>query len=537
MNSVREQVFQKAQQVYYSRMLLRGLIGIGIMLHLSQYLFNRSLWVDEATVAMRIINSSYIDFWQPSETPIGFLVVEKLLVQMFGESEYVLRFIPFLSGICAIFLFLKFTREYLSPQTIPIALGLFVTSNKLIYYSSSLKQYSSDVFITLILYIIARSFLIKPLNIQRVIGFGLVGAMLLWFSHPAIFILAGLGGYIISTQILRKQWMAFWMFAATGSFWLGSFGVLYMLTFRVATHTEAAQQYWAGHFMPLPPLSFVDIFWFVRTFFEIIEYTFNFPQSIFVILKILQDVGASILGVTPSLGLPLTDLIQLTLSHLSLILRLLVTSCVLLVGTGSILTKNREYFFWLTAPIIFTLFASGLHKYPFAAERVILFIIPILFLFSAEGVAWIRARSRVKAPIIGFIVIGIFGLPLLYLANYHLIHPRTHEETRPVLQYLQTHWQQDDILYVYYASQTVFEYYSRQLDLKMTNTIQGIASRSDWNKYIQDLQQLRGHKRTWIFLSHAYSEEAFFLAYLDQIGKKLDSFKAERASVYLYDLR
>jgi hypothetical protein len=92
-------------------------------------------------------------------------------------------------------------------------------------------------------------------------------------------------------------------------------------------------------------------------------------------------------------------------------------------------------------------------------------------------------------------------------------------------------------VYVYYASQAVYTYYSRRFGFEDQEYIQGVASREDWRKYLEDLQQLRGNKRVWLFFSHAYSEEAFFLSYLDSIGTKLDEFKDVRASIYLYDLQ
>jgi hypothetical protein len=60
-----ESLIRKIRYFYFSKTLLWGLVWIGIIFHLAQYLFNRSLWVDEASVAMRILDSSYSDFWQP----------------------------------------------------------------------------------------------------------------------------------------------------------------------------------------------------------------------------------------------------------------------------------------------------------------------------------------------------------------------------------------------------------------------------------------------------------------------------------------
>lgn len=522
-------------RMYFSKTCLWCLVCVGIILHFSQYLFNRSLWVDEASVAMQIIESSYSEFVQPLESPVGFLVLEKFLVQVLGESEYILRLFPFLSGVLSLVLFLKLAPHYTKPTAVPIALGLFAISDQLIYHSSTLKQYSSDVCITLILYVVATAILSKSPGTLQILGFGVLGAIALWFAHPAIFILAGLGTYITISRIIKKEWATLLTFSIAYACWLASFVLLYFISFRTAVDADAAQQFWAGHFMPLPPFSFSEGIWFVKTFFEVIEYALHFSKSLSNVSGLIRDIFASMLGLSPSIGLSLSKITELLLSSFFWIISYAVAAFIILAGGISIGLRDRKAFLLLTFPIMFTLLASGLHKYPFA-NRLILFMLPILFLFLGEGAAWIREKSKDKALLVGIILIGVLCAYPIYLAGNNLIHPRTHEEAHSVLRYLKDHKQEGDVIYVYYASHDVFRYYSRRLGFEHENYISGIMSRENWNKYIEDLQQLRGNRRVWLFFSHAYSEEAFFLYYLDSVGKRLDSFKDVKASVYLYDL-
>ncbi|MDE5108199.1 MAG: hypothetical protein O4808_14405, partial [Trichodesmium sp. St17_bin3_1_1] len=57
------------------------IIAFGVALRLIQYLSNRSLWADEAVLALNIVNRSYLELMQPLDydqgAPIGFLIVEK----------------------------------------------------------------------------------------------------------------------------------------------------------------------------------------------------------------------------------------------------------------------------------------------------------------------------------------------------------------------------------------------------------------------------------------------------------------------------
>lgn len=88
---------------FYPQRLPWTIIGFGILVRLAQYLYNRSLWNDEAALALNIVNRSYFELLQPLNydqgAPIGFLLVEKLAVQLFGDNEYALRLFPLLSAI------------------------------------------------------------------------------------------------------------------------------------------------------------------------------------------------------------------------------------------------------------------------------------------------------------------------------------------------------------------------------------------------------------------------------------------------------
>jgi hypothetical protein len=86
-----------------------------------------------------------------------------------------------------------------------------------------------------------------------------------------------------------------------------------------------------------------------------------------------------------------------------------------------------------------------------------------------------------------------------------------------------------------------FQYYQDRYGFRETNYIEGIRSREDWRRYLNDLDKLRDHPRVWILLSHVYhghgiDERRVILSHLDQIGTQLASVKAHGAEAYLYDL-
>jgi hypothetical protein len=139
------------------------------------------------------------------------------------------------------------------------------------------------------------------------------------------------------------------------------------------------------------------------------------------------------------------------------------------------------------------------------------------------------------------LLIGLLFLQPLFVASVGLFKPRTKEEIKPVIKYVENHRQDGDVLYLYYISLRPFQYYSARHLIGPMNEITGIESRQNWAAYRTDLDQLRGKKRAWILFSHVFrgagvDEERLFVDYLDTMGRQLDSARAPGSSVYLYDL-
>lgn len=492
---IKKQLLQRISFLNTHDIFLWVIICLGIILRLVQYLSNRSLWLDESMLALNIINRSFSQLLQPLDynqgAPIGFLMVEKLLIQAFGSSEYILRLFPFLCGVFSLFLFCKVAKHYIKQKATLIALLLFAISKPLIYYSSECKQYSSDVFIALLLYTVTIYIQSKRLTNSRIALFGVIGAIAIWFSHPALFILAGVGSSLILYHLNEKEWLKISRLSIIYSIWILSFVTFYLVSLSNLTQNKPLLRYWKGGFMPFP----FKIEWFSKTFIEI----FKFP------------VGLSLLP------------------H--------ITALIFVIGCISMLLKKGKEIITLMSPIFFTLLASGFHKYPFSG-RLLLFIVPIVIILIAEGIEHIRVETYNYSTIIVIIIISLLVFDPLIDSSYHLLKPYTKEEIKSVLSYIKENKKSGDLIYVYYASRVAFRYYSESYGFKDNDYIVGISSRLNPEKYIIDLDKILGNKRVWILFSHVFQdEENLFLNYLNSKGKIIDSFKVPGASVYLYDLR
>jgi len=132
--------------------------GWGVAVRFVQYLSNRSLWGDEASISLNIVSRTYQELLEPlsynQAAPPGFLTVEKLAVQVFGNSEYSLRLFPLLASAIALLAFYRLATHYTSQITAPIAIAFFACLPYLVYYATEVKQYSSDVAIAILLFLL-----------------------------------------------------------------------------------------------------------------------------------------------------------------------------------------------------------------------------------------------------------------------------------------------------------------------------------------------------------------------------------------------
>jgi uncharacterized membrane protein len=501
MNSMSRPDGMKWTQAPPWNLVVWAFAALGILFRLRQYLFDRSLWLDEAFVALNIINRSPSELLKPLDyhqaAPLGFVALEKAAVIGFGTSEAVLRLVPFLSGILSMILFVIVSRRLLAPAAAIIAVGLFAVSDPLIYYSAEAKQYSSDVAVAIILFWLAGYLLERRVKVGPSIAISIVGAVAIWFSQPAVFVLAAIGVSWLSDSIPRRDRRELALLFIPVALWPASFLLSFLVSLRGLTHDSTLMDYWQGAFAPFPPMSVADVRWFIDSFFGI-----------------FSDPG----------GLTLVG----------------VAAVAAVMGLVEFSSKHFARFLLLLTPLVAALAASALHRYPFRG-RLLLFLVPSLILLMAAGLERIRARTSDTLPCLSFLLTGFLFLHPLLVAGSGLIKPRTKEEIKPIITYVENHRQDGDVLYIYYSAIYPFQYYSTRHLIHPMDEITGVESRQNWASYRKDLDQLRGKKRAWILFSHIYrwegvDEQRVFLDYLDTMGIRLDSSLAPGASVYLYDL-
>jgi Dolichyl-phosphate-mannose-protein mannosyltransferase len=491
--------------------------SLGIFLRMWQYSANRSLWVDEAKLASNIVNRSFAGLMAPLDSyqgaPIAFLFTEKALIELLGNHDYVLRLFPLLASILAVFLMWRVAEIYIGGWGSLFALSFFVICNNLIYYASEVKQYSIDVMSSLLLLMIIPMCLDSYTNPKRLMLFGFFSGVLVWFSHPAVFIISS-GFLVLILDILKSKEpqvtrlrKLLWL-AGAGAFCFASFSVLYLTSLRTLSAHADLLRYWRDGFMPLPPWR--DVNWFREAWYGLLS------------------------GV---LGLSLEEL----------------ATIIFTLGCVSLFLKRWQFALIVIMPLIVTLLVSGMNKYPFKG-RLMLFSIPILVLLVAEGIE--RARlllMRVGSRTAIFVVVTLTAFLLynpLSVAWGNFLQPPMREHIKPAMSYLDQNRLSSDIIYVYYSTISPFKYYASAFGFHEGDYVEGIQSRKEPEKYLHDIERFRNRDRVWFIFSHkckptramgpgdacSVDEESFFLRHLDTLGSRVAVFQSEGVSLYLYNL-
>ncbi len=495
------------QSLYAERALITALILLGVALRLRPYLGGRSLWLDEAMLALNIVHRDFggllktLDYNQGG--PVGFLLLEKLVITLLGNNELTLRLIPLLAGCAALWIFALLLRPQLGKAGTFTALGLFAVAAPLIYYSSEVKQYSSDVFMALLLLWLATKSLFTTDSTEKREQFALAlaGAVAIWCSHPALFVLAGIGG----TFLLQASFEKDGRFLKTTLFmlalWAASFTALYFVSLRGLVANSFLLDYWAEYFMPLPPWK--NWMWFPETLRAVIE----FPTGL-------------------GLWWPFP-------------------AALMLLGLVALLRRRWQFGALLVLTLLATLAAAALGKYPFIG-RLILFTAPIFIALMAAGFdalyRWIKHPAWLRYVAGAGFAIALLAQPALSAAQ-NFASPKYPEHIRPTMAYLQENYKAGDEIYIYYWAVPAFRYYAPFYGFSEKDIIAGNNYETNPPGLLTEADQLKGKKRIWVLLSHVYekgdyNEKDVLLAYLNEIGIKKREFRLPGTSVnlYLYDL-
>ncbi len=472
------------------------LILLGGGLRATALFSDRCLWIDEAMLALNLVGRSPIQLLEPLDynqgAPLGFLMGAKLGLLGFGESEWVLRLLPFAASLAGLLGFAWLAHRFLAPGAALLALALFSLSPHLITYASECKQYASDAAITVGL-LAASVGLLEGKRGHHWVVLALAGAVAVWCSHPAAFVLGGIGGALLLHAALTRDQGRLAASTLTVGCWLASFGICYAVCLKHLGSNKYLTGYWTDHFLPASADAIAWIADHVVAFFEV-PGGFGGPAV---------PVGG-------------------------------VAALLALIGLREFARERWPLAVALAAPVGPLLLASAMQKYPFGG-RLLLFFVPVAVLLVARG-TWavyeaIRERNRFAAVSLLLLLVGAEAWQTLD----SLRRPPRYEQLAPTLEELRAAIRPDDRVYVYSGAVPAFNFYTRSRPLPCASVTLGSEYRGKPGAVRQELMPVRG--RLWVVFSHPRGEEVSLLrATLESRGTCEREMKQPGAAVWLYRL-
>ena len=371
----------------FYKLALISIFAAGILLRIFVYCRNISFWGDEASIALNLMNKSYLELFKGLDylqvAPPGFLILSKFILNIFNPKidyirDLLLRFFPFVFSCLSLLVFYKFSKNFIKDKkTLLFASTLFAFNPCAILYAAQLKQYSLELLVSVVLMSLFYRIIIT--NKIRIADFVLI-PLSMWFSLSSLIISAS--GFII--LLFKKSFNFIKLLPA----YLLSFVVFYFFSLKSIKQVNYAGMYhwWSTGY------GFFDLRHPMRLFIRFGE-LFSFDKT-----------SAECFGIF----------------FIFLILFSLIFS-----KKFNLLSKV-----FLSLPILITIILSGLSLYPIEA-RLILFLLPSFSIIIALNDDW-----KLRDWLISFFCIASFSASIYYSINPY----KFYTSSREVVRWLKNHY-------------------------------------------------------------------------------------------------
>jgi hypothetical protein len=392
--------------------LLVPLLVLAVAARRPGYLLSHAFWLDEGWVADSVRAPLHQLRLLSSSTPIGWTLLLRLVPDV-GPPER-LRLLPLAFGVASVVAAYLLGRQLGRVQA--VAAGLAAALAPSMLRNHSLKQYSADAFVTLLLLWLGGR-LASRWSRWRLAAFCLACLPAVLISHVTVFVSAAVLGALWLHALAGRRWGRLGWLTAAGLVVAGVEGAAY-LAFADAGNSPVMQRWWAADFVPVgaglgPAASFLG------------------GRS----ADALERVG---FGPWPlAAALVVGGLVALWRARLGVV-----------AGAVAILAAELVV-------------AGALRRYPFLDQRTSVFFASLLTVCAALGVGAAVAWSARRPPTVPVGAVAVLGACLLLVpaARDSAMHPMPPSTVRQQVQHVLLHRQPGDVVVVGAGASFAFGYY------------------------------------------------------------------------------
>lgn len=344
-----------------------------IAIFLYAIVFRTSVWInesgffgDESALIINIQSKNFFQLFLPLERdqccPPVVLCIFKFLYGIFGLNEMALRFFPYFCGIASLLLAFLTGRKIFKFASSSLLFLFFMMINlDLVYYSQEFKQYSSDVFFTLLIFYLFLCFKDKINTNKKALLFGLGLGLSGFISFTSEFVIIPICFYFLLKYFQTKDYKRLLYMALP-------YILLTLCLFLLLVYgTLTGRMIWLNVWNEGEVLSFD------------------------VIKNLLAFV--SVKGWFPFMGI------------------------MLIFGGLYLAVKERLLLCFLVVPVLLNVMFGYAHLYPFVVSRAILWLIPFFMMISLKSFDWLKTKnfvlnSAVEVIIYFAVVFSVFSVSL-----------------------------------------------------------------------------------------------------------------------------
>lgn len=483
--------------------LLLGILFIGLFLRVYD-LGNESIWLDEGfSIRYANLNLSQIISLRDNGLPPLYYIILHWWINLFGDSEFSIRFLSVIFGFLAIFMMYKIGNQIFDKDVGMLSSLLLGLSVFHIHYSQEARTYSLSVLLTLLsMYFFMK--LLKKRSHIALIGYILFSILLMYSHIFGLFIIISQNIYLFTLFLLSKEDYNYklnlkkWLLIQTVLIALFAPWVK-MLAIQVLAVVKSSSPS-----IPVPSIR------------SIIGSFSTYSGSKLLLLLFLILSSFSIISYEKTNGNTDWKNFFKSIESYCWKIRFLNTNKIYLLLT------------WLLTPIIL-LFIISRFSTPIYITKYTIVASVAFYLLVAKGISNI-SHKYVKSIIISVIIAFSF----LYVWEYYTKINK--EQWKDVANHIDTNAKNEDLLLFNSVAckYLVFDYYSKRADLIK----KGFPKKTRYvdEENIKELgPTVEGYNRAWLILSHSRDKKGLITKTLIESYNLSYHKKYKGIEVYLFE--
>ncbi len=493
----------------YLHWLVPFAVILGAVLRTREWLYGKSLWLDELTVTDNLVRRGFSQLLEPlagnQGGPIGWLWAERASIDFFGVDELSLRLVPWLGALVALAVFPLVARRLIGDVATPAATVLFATSPALIYYAAETKQYSTDVACALLVLLLTTRFSTRRPTLRGALLWGLACGVLVWCSQPTILIAAACGLFLALRW--RRDVQVLFRLAAGGAVLAVSVGLEWLFVLRQLAANDELLRYWQAY-GGYPPV----------------------PRSIGGDLRWAGSVAVTLTETVAQFWIP-------------------ALAVVLAVWGLATLARLRPWSAVLIAVILLAAVGAAVaQSYPLA-QRLALYLLPLIYLLVSAGLADGAPDLKHGSPRPWQqLAVGVCAAALLVSAGpavvagvSTVVRPDETTAGRQAIQFVADHQRPGDVVLAERYATSAMKFYGPRIGVPMGGVFSFTRPEANQGCAADPLAPVSDSGRVWFVFAHHFSAqpENRTEVYLSQVAGRATQLQffegAGDAGAYLYD--